>query len=264
MVEPVRSVVIITGAAGGIGRGLALRFGGDGYDVVVADIDDEAGATVVAAIQAAGGQAQYQHCDVTQRAEVEGLVASVIDSHGALHCLINNAYPTGDMAALEEKTDAQIQRALDGALFAARWSMNAAFETMKAQGFGRIINLCSLNGVNAHPQTGDYNIAKEALRALTRTAAREWAPYGITVNALCPGAITPAFEAMQAYAPEMASRVIKQVPMGYMGDPERDIAGVAAFLASADSRYMTGNTLYVDGGGHINGINWASLFDDEE
>jgi NAD(P)-dependent dehydrogenase (short-subunit alcohol dehydrogenase family) len=140
--------------------------------------------------------------------------------------------------------------------------MNAALATMKAQAFGRIINLCSLNGVNAHPMTADYNVSKEALRALTRTAAREWAPYGITVNAICPGALTPAFTAMQQRAPQMAERVIKQVPMGYMGDPERDIAGVAAFLASEDARYLTGNTLFVDGGGHINGINWASLFDD--
>ena len=139
--------------------------------------------------------------------------------------------------------------------------MNAAFASMKANGFGRIINLCSLNGVNAHPQTADYNVGKEALRCLTRTAAREWAPYGITVNAICPGAITAAFNAMATFAPEMAERVKKQVPMGYMGDPYDDISGVALFLASKDARYLTGNTLFVDGGGHINGINWASLFD---
>ena len=141
--------------------------------------------------------------------------------------------------------------------------MNAALPTMRAQGFGRIINFCSLNGVNAHPLTSDYNVSKEALRCLTRTAAREWAPYGITVNAICPAAVTPAFEAMLESAPQMARRVVKQVPMGYMGDPERDIAGVVAFLAGNDARYVTGNTLFVDGGSHINGINWASLFDDD-
>jgi NAD(P)-dependent dehydrogenase (short-subunit alcohol dehydrogenase family) len=175
--------------------------------------------------------------------------------------LINNAVPPAALSPLEEKSDAEFQRQLDGGFFAARWAMNAAFAAMKARGFGRIINLCSLNGVNAHPQTADYNIAKEALRALTRTAAREWAPYGITVNAICPGAITAAFLAMQTFAPEMAQRVNKQIPMGYMGDPYEDISGVALFLASKDARYMTGNTLFVDGGGHINGINWASLFD---
>jgi NAD(P)-dependent dehydrogenase (short-subunit alcohol dehydrogenase family) len=81
------------------------------------------------------------------------------------------------------------------------------------------------------------------------------------VNAICPGAITAAFLSMQEFAPEMATRVNKQIPMGYMGDPYEDISGVALFLASKDARYMTGNTLYVDGGGHINGINWASLFE---
>jgi NAD(P)-dependent dehydrogenase (short-subunit alcohol dehydrogenase family) len=258
----VKPVAIITGAAAGIGRGVAMRFGRDGYIVVVADVDAVAADKVVAEICELGGEAVFRHCDVTQRDEVVALVAGTIEDYGALHCLVNNAYPTGGLAAIEDKSDEEFRRALDGALFAARWSMNAAVATMKAQCFGRIINMCSLNGVNAHPMSADYNVAKEALRALTRTAAREWAAYGITVNAICPGALTPAFEAMQKHAPEMAQRVVKQVPMGYMGDPERDIAGVAAFLASEDSRYMTGNTLFVDGGGHINGINWASLFDD--
>ena len=169
--------------------------------------------------------------------------------------------PPAALTPLEDKTDEEFQRQLDGGFFAARWAMTAALQSMKTRGFGRIINLCSLNGVNAHPQTADYNVAKEALRALTRTAAREWAPHGITVNAICPGAVTAAFLAMQEFAPEMAQRVNKQVPMGYMGDPYEDISGVALFLASKEARYMTGNTLYVDGGGHINGINWASLFD---
>jgi NAD(P)-dependent dehydrogenase (short-subunit alcohol dehydrogenase family) len=254
-------VTVITGAADGLGKAFATRFAEAGYQVVAADINDAAGEALVAALNARDFNVVYRHCDVTQKAQVEGLVNGALEQFGAVDVLINNAVPPGALGPIEEKSDAEFQRQLDGGFFAARWAMNAAFAAMKARGFGRIINLCSLNGVNAHPQTADYNVAKEALRALTRTAAREWAPFGITVNAICPGAITAAFLAMQTFAPEMAQRVNKQIPMGYMGEPYEDISGVALFLASKDARYMTGNTLFVDGGGHINGINWASLFD---
>ena len=254
-------VAIVTGAADGLGKAFATRFAEEAYRVVLADINDEAGEKLVAALQDQGGKASFQHCDVTQKEQVEALVNTTIEQCGAIHALINNAVPPAKLQPLEEKTDEEFQRQLDGGFFAARWAMNAAFETMKNQRFGRIINLCSLNGVNAHPLTADYNVAKEALRCLTRSAAREWAPHGITVNAICPGAITAAFLSMQEFAPEMAERVNKQVPMGYMGDPYEDISGVALFLASREARYMTGNTLYVDGGGHINGINWASLLE---
>jgi NAD(P)-dependent dehydrogenase (short-subunit alcohol dehydrogenase family) len=256
-----RQVVVVTGAADGLGHAFARRFAAHGYQVVAADINDAAGEALVASLEAQGKSAIYRHCDVTQKAQVEALVAHTLGTFGAVHVLINNAVPPGGLGPLEEKTDEEFRRQLDGSFFAARWAMNAAFASMKVNGFGRIINLCSLNGVNAHPQTADYNVGKEALRSLTRTAAREWAPYGITVNAICPGAITAAFRAMQKFAPDMAARVNKQIPMGYMGDPYDDISGVALFLASAEARYLTGNTLYVDGGGHINGINWASLFD---
>ena len=211
-------VVVVTGAADGLGRAFATRFAEAGYQVVAADINDEAGQALVAELTAQNTRIAYAHCDVTDRAQVQALVADAIAQFGAVDVLINNAVPPAALKPLEEKTDEEFQRQLDGGFFAARWAMNAAFESMKARGFGRVINLCSLNGVNAHPQTADYNVAKEA-------------------------------------------RVNKQVPMGYMGDPYDDISGVALFLASKDARYMTGNTLYVDGGGHINGINWASLFD---
>jgi NAD(P)-dependent dehydrogenase (short-subunit alcohol dehydrogenase family) len=127
---------------------------------------------------------------------------------------------------------------------------------MRAQGRGNIINLCSLNGVNAHIGTAEYNCAKEALRTLTRTAAREWAPYGVVANAICPGAKTAASRAVFAANPELEAMADSANPMGRLGDPEADIAPVAVFLASDDARYLTGNTLFVDGGSHINGAPW--------
>lgn len=254
-------VAVITGAADGLGKAFAKRFSEAGYQLAVSDINDEAGELLAQSLGSEGANTIYQHCDVTCKEDVESLVASAIEEFGSVHVLINNAVPPAKLEPLEKKSDEDFQHQLDAGFFAARWAMNAALETMTEQQFGRVINLCSLNGVNAHPETADYNVAKEALRCLTRSAAREWAPRGITVNAICPGAITAAYEAMLEFAPQMAQRVTKQVPMGYMGDPYEDISGVALFLASKEARYLTGNTLYVDGGGHINGINWASLFD---
>jgi NAD(P)-dependent dehydrogenase (short-subunit alcohol dehydrogenase family) len=143
------------------------------------------------------------------------------------------------------------------ALFAAFWAMQTAYPHMRRQGGGRIINICSLNGVNAHMYTAEYNTAKEALRALTRTAAREWARHNIVANVICPAAATAAYEAFRAADPVNAAALLKQNPMGRMGDPERDIGGVALFLASDDARYVTGNTIFADGGSHINGVAWA-------
>ena len=128
---------------------------------------------------------------------------------------------------------------------------------MVAAGGGRIINFVSLNGINAHMYSADYNAAKEAIRALTRTAAREWARHNVLVNAIAPAAATPAYAAFAEAAPENAAEMLEQNPMGRMGDPEQDIGGVALFLASDDSRYVTGNTLFADGGGHINGVQWV-------
>lgn len=251
-------VAVITGAGDGLGKAFAQRFIENDYRVVVADINDENGQAVADHL---GENASFQHCDVASKSDVEALIENTLNTFGGLQVIINNAVPPSSLKPIEEKSDEEFQHQLDAGFFAARWAMNAAFESMKGAQYGRIINLCSLNGVNAHPESADYNVAKEALRCLTRSAAREWAPHGITVNSICPGAITAAFTAMTEFAPEMAQRVNKQVPMGYMGDPYEDISGVALFLASREAKYMTGNTLHVDGGGHINGINWASLFD---
>ena len=135
--------------------------------------------------------------------------------------------------------------------------MQATYPHMKKRGWGRVINMCSLNGVNAHVGTLEYNAAKEALRTLTRTAAREWAPTGVVVNALCPGAKSAAFRRVMGDHPELEQMADRGNPMGRIGDPLADIAPVAVFLASDDCRYLTGNTLFVDGGAHINGVAWA-------
>jgi NAD(P)-dependent dehydrogenase (short-subunit alcohol dehydrogenase family) len=127
---------------------------------------------------------------------------------------------------------------------------------MKAQRWGRVINMCSAAGVTAMLGTLEYNAAKEALRTLTRTAAREWAIHGIVANAICPGAKGSGMVRRYAEDPALEGQLDAANPTGRIGDPETDIGPVAVFLASEDTCYFTGNTLFVDGGNHINGSSW--------
>jgi NAD(P)-dependent dehydrogenase (short-subunit alcohol dehydrogenase family) len=207
-------------------------------------------------VQRRGGQAAAIGCDIGDSASVEGLVDAVVARYGALHILINNAYLGNAPGPLETKSVHDFARALQGSLYAPLVAMQRAFPHMKAQRWGRIVNMCSLNGVNAHLHTADYNVSKEALRCLTRSAAREWAAHGVTVNAIGPGARTPAYERFAAASPENAALLLKQNPMGRMGEPEQDIGSVVAFMCSEGGGYMTGNTVFLDGGSHINGVSW--------
>lgn len=251
-------VAIVTGGGDGIGAAISRAFAAEGASVLVADID-EANADAVAT--AVGGRSL--RADVTQKGDVLAMVAAAQETWGAVHILVNNAWGGGALSRVEHKTDELLAHGVAMAYYGPFWAMQAAFPIMKAQQHGRIINLCSLNGVNAHIGSLEYNCAKEALRTLTRTAAREWAPHGIVANVICPGAKTAAFRRVAAANPQIAAMADVMNPMGRLGDPDTDIAPVAVFLASDDARYVTGNTLFVDGGSHINGSAWAPELPDE-
>lgn len=250
-------VALVTGAGAGIGAGIARRFADEGARVVIAEYDDAAGAAMAGKI---GGL--FVHTDVTDRVQVENGVATAVSEFGSIDILVNNAWSGGSvLARVENKTDGELANGVAVAYYGPFWAMRAAFPHMKARGWGRVINMASLSGVNAHMGTLEYNAAKEALRALTRTAAREWAPTGVTVNALCPAAKSQSFYKVVGEYPQLEAEVDAANPMGRMDDPYDDIAPVAVFLAGDGSRYLTGNTLFVDGGTHINGVAWAPDLD---
>ncbi|WP_374529738.1 SDR family NAD(P)-dependent oxidoreductase [Novosphingobium sp.] len=249
---------LITGAGEGIGKGIARRFASEGAAVIVAEFDNATGAACAAEIVAEGGAARYIPVDVTDKASV----LAMMEAAGPVDILVNNAWRGSGVARFENKTDAQLDTALRMGPYAAHWTMSAALPHMRSQGWGRVINMASLNGVNAHMGSTDYNMAKEALRALTRTAAREWARYGICCNVICPAALSASARRIMAQQPGMIERIEAANPMGRMGDPEADIGGAALFLASDDARYVTGNTLFVDGGAHINGVAWSPDLED--
>jgi NAD(P)-dependent dehydrogenase (short-subunit alcohol dehydrogenase family) len=247
-------VAVVTGAADGIGAGVVRRLVEDGLRVVAVDIDEERGR---ASILDHGDRATFVRADVSRESDVVDMIAHAREAFGSVDVLVNNAWGGGGMGRVERKTNALLQHGLDIAFYGAFWAMREVFPDMKARGWGRVVNMCSLNGVNAHMGTLEYNVAKESLRTLTRTAAREWAPTGVVVNAVCPAAKSAAFHKVMGAHPELIAAADASNPMGRIGDPYADIAPVVSFLAGDDCRYMTGNTLFVDGGSHINGSAWA-------
>jgi NAD(P)-dependent dehydrogenase (short-subunit alcohol dehydrogenase family) len=249
-------VAIVTGAGMGIGRGIARRYAREGARVVVADVRADHGEQTVADIHRDFGvPARFLHVDVGRRDDVQQMVDGVAEADGRLDILVNNAQGYTPLVPLEEKTDDMMATSLNTGLWATFWSMQAAFRPMRAQRFGRIINFCSLNGVTGAWFSVDYNAAKEGIRGLTRSAAREWGEHNITVNAIAPGAASEGYRAWADRNPDQARAGLMSVPLRRMGDPEEDLGGVALFLASDDGQYITGHTLFADGGGHM-GSGW--------
>lgn len=252
-------VAIVTGAGLGIGRAIAERYVEEGAKVVIAELKPEPGKL---AAEELGENAVFVQTDAGDKASVEDMVQATVDHFGTVDILVNNAWGGGRISRLENKTVELMNRALSVGFLGPFWAMVAAHPIMKAKGWGRIVNICSLNGVNAHMGTAEYNTSKEALRAATRTAAREWAGDGITANVICPAAKSQSFAKAMSQHPELIPTTEAMNPMGRIGDCYEDIAPVALFLASEGCRYLTGNTLFVDGGSHINGAGWAPNLDD--
>ena len=253
-------VAIVTGAGQGVGHGVARALASEGAKVVCANRNAEKGEAAVAGIRddfgSDGAEALYRQTDVSQRESVFALVEETVSVFGGVDILVNNATPTGGTARFEAMTDAAMNDYMSVNYYASFWAMQAAFPHMKAKGFGRIITMASLNGINAHRYTVMYNGSKEAARSLTRTAAVEWGRYGITCNVLCPFAATPSWQGFEKFDPEGARAIVEGNPIRYAGDSEKDIGPVVVFLASEESRFVTGNTIHADGGGHINGVAW--------
>lgn len=235
-------VAIVTGASRGIGRATAKLFAAEGAKVAVLARTSESVAAVVADIEAAGGTAIGVPCDVAQADQINAAVEHVVAAFGGVDILVNNAFdPSVVSAKIIDLSVEQLQRNLDTGPIAHLRMMQACFPHLRASGEGRIINFASIAGVKGMVEYGPYAMAKEATRALTRVAAKEWGDYGITVNNVLPVAAT--YEEMpKAGVPRPDSA------LGRLGSPEDDIAPVVLFLASKDAQFLTGYSLSPDGG----------------
>lgn len=254
-------VVIITGGANGLGLACAERFAHDGAKVVIADINESEGESACQAIRTTGGEVSFIHCDVSKKLDVRNMVAGVVDMHGRIDVLINNAgiIIGGDFLEVSEKDfDKVIKVNLKGAFLvgqAVARQMVAQLENStenKDQGQnqsqpGSIINMSSVNAVLAIPTQVPYTVSKGGMNQLTKVMALSLAPYNIRVNAIGPGSIMTDMLKTVATNKEASDRIMSRTPLGRIGDPE-EIASIAAFLASKDASYITGQTIYADGG----------------
>ena len=245
-------VAIVTGAGMGIGRGVARRLAREGAAIVVAEMREDLGERTAREIaDELGARTRFQPTDVSRKDQVEAMVATTVAEFGRVDILVNNAQTFTELVPLEEKTDAMMAASLGSGPWATFWAMQAVFPHMRDRHHGRIVNFCSLNMVTGAWYSVDYNAAKGAIQALTRSAAREWGPHGITVNAIAPAAASEGYLAFKQSSPEAAEAAERTIPLQRMGDPEEDLGGVALFLASDDGQYITGHTLFADGGGHM-------------
>ncbi|MDZ3826514.1 SDR family NAD(P)-dependent oxidoreductase [Pseudomonas monsensis] len=233
-------VAIIVGAGRGIGRATARLFAMQGAKVAVVSRTAENVDQVVADIQAAGGAALGIVCDIADPDQITAAVDKVMTAYGRIDILVNNAFdPSVVFSSVVELSAEQLQRNFEMGPIAYLRTMQACYPHLKASGEGRVINFASLAGVVGMQGYAPYNMAKEAVRALTRSAAREWGADKITVNNVMPVADTWE-AAVDVPAPTNV--------LGRYGSPEEDIAPVVLFLASKDAQFLTGYSLTPDGG----------------
>jgi NAD(P)-dependent dehydrogenase (short-subunit alcohol dehydrogenase family) len=244
--------VIVTGAGGGVGEGIALACATHGANVVVAARRTETGDPVAAEIVRRGGKAVSVRCDVASRADVDAAVAAAIEHFGGLDSMIHNALaPTGPPHGIEDVPDATWRSMIDTAVRASFHCAQAAFPQLRERK-GTYILLTSAAGVEGSPYIPAYGLVKAAQRGLAKSLAREWGPLGIRVNCIGPVAMTPAMAVSAKSSPVFTDGLLmNRTPLRYIGEPEPDIGPVAVFLASELSRYVTGQTIIVDGGGFV-------------
>ena len=251
--------VVITGAARGIGLACARRFLRDGWQVVLVDSDSEAGAIAADELDIRDdGPSVFVHADISKPLDVHNLMAETISRFGSVDCLINNAaiIRAGGILQLDvDEFDLTLATNLRGAFLVSQAVVRHMVEQIEDRDDRSraglkpysIINMSSINDRLAIPSILAYVVSKGGLGGLTRSLSLELAPYGIRVNAVAPGSIRTDMAAGVLADPAALDRALSRTPLGRMGNPD-EVAGVCAFLAGEDASYITGETLYVDGG----------------
>lgn len=241
---------IVTGGASGIGYAIAARFVAEGARVMIADIDGTRGAKAVAELTESG-EARFHKTNVAVRAEVDSLVAAAIAAFGRIDVLVNNAgivHAADFLDLAEADFDRVLGVNLKGSFLAGQAVARHMVDRVKAgEGPGSIVNMSSVNAVFAIANQVPYSISKGGISQLTKVMALGLAPYGIRVNAIGPGSIMTDMLASVADNPEVKTRILSRTPLGRIGQPS-EIAAVTAFLLSSDASYVTGQTIYADGG----------------
>lgn len=240
-------VAIITGGGQGVGLGIAQVFAQEGASVLITGRTADKLEAAVEQIRKQGGKADWITGTAGVRADAEAAVAKASKCFGGVDILVNNAQTSQPGTIFEDTDDALFAMTIESGLYGSFQHMQAVLPHMREKG-GSIINFGSYEGIHGGVGFSSYAATKEAIRGLSRTAARELGKYNIRVNVICPAALSPIAQQWMQDFPEEAERVMKLVALGYLGDCEKDIGPAALFLASDDSHYVTGQTINVDGG----------------
>jgi NAD(P)-dependent dehydrogenase (short-subunit alcohol dehydrogenase family) len=237
---------IVTGAGTGIGQGIAVAMAKQGARIVIVGRTLATLEDTKRRIEEAGSEALIVHGSIADREVAEQTMTAAIEAYGRIDILVNNGHTFSPPLPLDQTPEADLRQHIDSGFYGTYYFMQAAFPHMKERG-GSIINFGSMAGVQGWALFAPYAATKEAIRGLSRSASRDWGQYKIRVNVIVPSSHSKIADEYFS-APGALEAVEAGIPLGYLGDPELDIGGVAVFLASADARYVTGQTLHADGG----------------
>ncbi|HLR61906.1 MAG TPA: SDR family oxidoreductase [Lentibacillus sp.] len=239
-------VAMITGGAGGIGKGMAMAFVKEGAKVAIVDLNDETGQEAIRELQQYQLESMFIQANLAEHDRLTGIVDQIEEKYGRLDILVNNAHASKNRPFLETEQE-DLDLSFDTGFYPTFYLMQAAIPHLK-ETKGSIINFASGAGIQGHATQAAYAAAKEAIRGITRVAANEFGKDGINVNLIAPIANSPGVQQWAKAQPEYYQEVVSKIPMQRFGELEEDIGRAAVFLASDDSNYITGQTINVDGG----------------
>jgi NAD(P)-dependent dehydrogenase (short-subunit alcohol dehydrogenase family) len=241
-------IAIVTGAGRGLGVGIAQVLAERGASVMLTGRTQETLEVTLKSIQATGGRAEMVVGDVGVRADVERVVQRTLECFGGIDVLVNNAQSLAFDVPVLELTDDSLDIAFRSGLLGSLYLMQACHPHIKARGGGSVVNFGSSVAIDGTPGFSGYAIAKEGIRGLSRTAAREWGPDNVRVNVICPAGLTEGAKTWLEEHPDVFKDQESRIPLGRVGDPVLDIGRAIAALVSDDLSYLTGATLKLDGG----------------
>jgi NAD(P)-dependent dehydrogenase (short-subunit alcohol dehydrogenase family) len=240
-------VVIVTGAAQGVGNGIAAALLERGAEVLLVDIQDEKLSATTDELKAVG-RVEMLVADLRNPDSAQRIVAAAVDAFGTVHGLFNNAIATNEPKAFVDITLDDLALGHEVGPRATFLLMQAVHPLMVEAGGGSIVNLGSGTGTGGEPRWGGYAAAKEGIRGLSKVAAQEWGRHNIRVNVICPFAESDGVKLWKQFAPDDYAKAVGRVPMKRIGDVRTDVGALVAFLLGTDATFITGQTIHIDGG----------------
>ena len=242
-------VVLLTGGGGGIARGIARAYASEGAKLILTDLFPEKMNLLKEELEKEFNTEVYTIiADGSNEAQVKDAIDEGVRHFGKLNILINNAQASASGLLLVEHTQKDFDKAIYSGLYATFFYMKHAFPYLK-ETKGSVINFASGAGISGRPGQSSYAAAKEGIRGMSRVAATEWGQYDINVNIVCPLVMTDALVRFREENPEAFQKTLQSVPLGRYGDSEKDIGKVCVFLGSYDASYISGETIFLQGGG---------------